>query len=158
MHFRTHLADKNRGKTGQDDYSDRMFTHDEQIGMVLDKLDELGIADNTIVMYSTDNGPENDTWPDGANTPFRSQKDTNWEGAWRVPCVIRWPGKIKAGTVSNEIGSHQDMLPTLLAIAGDPDVSQKLLKGYKIGDMTYKVWCRFLQAKQRKAREKTFSI
>jgi arylsulfatase A-like enzyme len=139
MHFRTHLADKNRGKTGQDDYSDRMFTHDEQIGMVLDKLDELGIADNTIVMYSTDNGPENDTWPDGANTPFRSQKDTNWEGAWRVPCVIRWPGKIKAGTVSNEIGSHQDMLPTLLAIAGDPDVSQKLLKGYKIGDMTYKV-------------------
>ena len=81
MHFRTHLADKNRGKSGQDDYSDRMVTHDEQIGMMLDKLDELGIADNTIVMYSTDNGPENDTWPDGANTPFRGQKDTNWEGA-----------------------------------------------------------------------------
>ena len=87
MHFRTHLADKNRGKSGQDDYSDRMVTHDEQIGQMLDKVDELGIADNTIVMYSTDNGPENDTWPDGANTPFRSQKDTNWEGAWRVPCV-----------------------------------------------------------------------
>ncbi len=85
MHFRTHLADKNRGKSGQDDYSDRMVTHDEQIGEMLNKLDELGIADNTIVMYSTDNGPENDTWPDGANTPFRSQKDTNWEGAWRVP-------------------------------------------------------------------------
>ena len=97
MHFRTHLADKNRGKSGQDDYSDRMVTHDEQIGQMLDKLDELGIADNTIVMYSTDNGPENDTWPDGANTPFRSQKDTNWEGAWRVPAFIRWPGQDQGG-------------------------------------------------------------
>ena len=112
---------------------------DEQIGQMLDKLDELGIADNTFVMYSTDNGPENDTWPDGANTPFRSQKDTNWEGAWRVPSFIRWPGKIKAGTVLNGIVSHQDMLPTLLALAGDPDVSQKLLNGYKIGDKTFKV-------------------
>ena len=138
-HFRTHLADKNRGKSGQDDYSDRMFTHDEQIGQMLDKLDELGIADNTIVMYSTDNGPENDTWPDGANTPFRSQKDTNWEGAWRVPCFMRWPGKIKAGTVLNGIGCHQDMLPTLLAAAGDPEVSQKLLSGYKVGNKTFKV-------------------
>jgi arylsulfatase A-like enzyme len=89
MHFRTHLADKNRGKSGQDDYSDRMVTHDEQVGELLAKLDELGIADNTIVMYSTDNGPENDTWPDGANTPFRAQKDTNWEGAWRVPALAR---------------------------------------------------------------------
>ena len=87
MHFRTHVAEKNLGKSGQDHYSDRMVVHDEQIGQILDKLDELGIADNTIVMYSTDNGPENDTWPDGANTPFRSQKDTNWEGGWRVPCV-----------------------------------------------------------------------
>ena len=139
MHFRTHLAEKNRGKSGQDDYSDRMVTHDEQIGQILDKLDELGIADNTIVMYSTDNGPENDTWPDGANTPFRSQKDTNWEGGWRVPAFIRWPGKIKPGTVLNGIVSHQDMLPTLLAIAGDPDVNQKLLKGYKVGDKTFKV-------------------
>jgi arylsulfatase len=138
-HFRTHLADKNRGKSGPDDYSDRMVTHDEQIGQMLDKLDELGVADNTIVMYSTDNGPENDTWPDGANTPFRSQKDTNWEGAWRVPSFIRWPGKIKAGTVLNGIVSHQDMLPTLLAAAGDPDVSQKLLNGYKVGDKTFKV-------------------
>ena len=120
MHFRTHLADKNRGKSGQDDYSDRMVTHDEQIGQMLDKLDELGIADNTIVMYSTDNGPENDTWPDGANTPFRGQKDTNWEGGWRVPAFIRWPGKIKAGTVLNGIVSHIDMLPTLLAAAGEP--------------------------------------
>jgi arylsulfatase A-like enzyme len=139
MHFRTHLADKNRGKSGQDDYSDRMVTHDEQIGQMLNKLDELGIADNTIVMYSTDNGPENDTWPDGANTPFRSQKDTNWEGAWRVPCFLRWPGKIKAGTVLNGIGCHQDMLPTLLAAAGDPDVSQKCLNGYKVGNKTFKV-------------------
>ena len=105
MHFRTHLADKNRGKSGQDDYSDRMVTHDEQVGELLKKLDELGIADNTIVMYSTDNGPENDTWPDGANTPFRAQKDTNWEGAWRVPAFLRWPGKIKPGSVFNGIGS-----------------------------------------------------
>jgi arylsulfatase A-like enzyme len=139
MHFRTHLADKNRGKSGQDDYSDRMVTHDEQIGEILNKVDELGIGDNTIVMYSTDNGPENDTWPDGANTPFRSQKDTNWEGAWRVPCFMRWPGKIPAGSVLNGIVTHQDMLPTLVAAAGDPDVSTKLLTGYKAGDKTFTV-------------------
>jgi len=139
MHFRTHLADKNRGKSGQDDYSDRMVVHDEQIGMMLDKLDQLGIADNTIVMYSTDNGPENDTWPDGANSPFRGQKDTNWEGGWRVPAFFRWPGKIKAGSVLNGIVCHQDMLPTLLAAAGEPDINQKLLNGYKAGDKTFNV-------------------
>lgn len=139
MHMWTHLADKNRGKSGQDDYSDRMVTHDEQIGQILDKLDELGIAENTFVMYSTDNGPENDTWPDAANTPFRSQKDTNWEGAWRVPCFIRWPGKIPAGSIRNGVVSHQDMLPTLLAIAGDPNISQKLLDGSKVGDKTFRV-------------------
>jgi arylsulfatase A-like enzyme len=139
MHFRSHVAEKNLGKSGQDPYSDRMVVHDEQIGMMLDKLDELGIADNTIVMYSTDNGPENDTWPDGANTPFRSQKDTNWEGGWRVPTFIRWPGKIKAGSVLNGIVSHQDMLPTLLAAAGEPNIDQKLLNGYKAGDKTFKV-------------------
>jgi arylsulfatase len=139
MHFRTHLADKNRGKSGQDDYSDRMVTHDEQIGEILDKVDQLGIADNTIVMYSTDNGPENDTWPDGANTPFRGQKDTNWEGGWRVPAFFRWPGHIKAGSVLNGIVCHQDMLPTLVAAAGDPHVNEKLLKGYKVGDKTFKV-------------------
>jgi arylsulfatase A-like enzyme len=138
-HFRTHLADKNRGKSGQDDYSDRMVTHDEQIGQMLDKLDELGVADNTIVMYSTDNGPENDTWPDAANSPFRSQKDTNWEGAWRVPAFLRWPGQFKAGTVLNGIFSHQDMLPTLLAAAGEPDIKQKLLNGHKAGDKTFTV-------------------
>jgi arylsulfatase len=116
-----------------------MVVHDEQIGMMLKKLDELGIADNTIVMYSTDNGPENDTWPDAANTPYRSQKDTNWEGGWRVPCFMRWPGKIKAGTVLNGIVSHIDMLPTLLAAAGDPDITKKLLKGVKVGDKTFNV-------------------
>jgi arylsulfatase len=106
---------------------------------MLNKLDELGIADNTFVMYSTDNGPENDTWPDGANTPFRSQKDTNWEGAWRVPCFMRWPGKIKANSTLNGIVSHQDMLPTLLAAAGEPNINQKLLDGYKAGDKTFNV-------------------
>jgi arylsulfatase A-like enzyme len=139
MHFRTHLADKNRGKTGQDDYSDRMATHDEQIGQILDKLDELGIADNTFVMYSTDNGPQNDTWPDGGNTPFRSCKDTNWEGAWRVPCLARWPGKIKAGITLNGIGSHVDMFPTILAMAGDPGVTEKLLNGATASGKTFKV-------------------
>ena len=139
MHFRTHVAEKNLGKSGQDPYSDRMVVHDEQIGMILDKLDELGIADNTIVMYSTDNGPENDTWPDGATTPFRSQKDTNWEGGWRVPAFIRWPGKIKAGTEFNGIMNHQDMLPTLLAAAGDPNISEKLKNGYKAGDKNFRV-------------------
>ena len=139
MHFRTHVAPMNIGKSGQDPYSDRMVVHDEQIGQMLDKLDELGIADNTIVMYSTDNGPENDTWPDGANTPFRSQKDTNWEGGWRVPSFMRWPGKIKAGSVLNGIVSHVDLLPTLLAAAGDPDVKDKLLSGYTVGGKTFKV-------------------
>jgi arylsulfatase len=139
MHVRTHLAAKNRGKSGQDDYSDRMVVHDEQIGQMLNKLDDLGLADNTIVMYSTDNGPENDTWPDGANTPFRSQKDTNWEGAWRVPCFMRWPGKIKANSTLNGIVSHQDMLPTLLAAAGEPNINQKLLDGYKANDKTFNV-------------------
>jgi arylsulfatase A-like enzyme len=129
MHFRTHVAEKNLGKSGQDPYSDRMVVHDEQIGMILDKLDSLGIADDTIVMYSTDNGPENDTWPDGATTPFRGQKDSNWEGGWRVPCFMRWPGHIKAGTVLNGIVSHIDMFPTLLAAAGNPNVKQQLLDG-----------------------------
>jgi arylsulfatase A-like enzyme len=139
MHFRTHVAAKNRGKSGQDEYSDRMVVHDEQIGQMLDKLDELGIADDTIVMYSTDNGPENDTWPDGANTPFRGQKDSNWEGGWRVPSFIRWPGKIKAGSVLNGIVSHIDLFPTILAAAGDPDVTAKLLKGCTVGGKSFRV-------------------
>ncbi|MGH6963533.1 MAG: arylsulfatase [Phenylobacterium sp.] len=140
MHFRTHVAAKNIGKSGQDPYSDRMVVHDEQIGEMLNKLDELGIADNTIVMYSTDNGPENDTWPDAANTPFRGQKDTNWEGGWRVAAHFRWPGKIKPGTVLNGIMSHIDMFPTLLAAAGDETVKDRLLAGDKLGgSMNYKV-------------------
>jgi arylsulfatase len=139
MHFRTHVAEKNIGKSGQDPYSDRMVVHDEQIGQILAKLDELGIADNTIVMYSTDNGPENDTWPDGASTPFRGQKDSNWEGGWRVPCFMRWPGKIKAGSVLNGIVSHIDMFPTLLAAAGNEDVTKQLLDGCKVGDKKFKV-------------------
>jgi arylsulfatase A-like enzyme len=139
MHMWSHVAEKNIGKSGQDPYSDRMVVHDEQIGMILKKVDELGIADNTIVMYSTDNGPENDTWPDGANTPFRSQKDTGWEGGWRVPCFIRWPGVIKPGSVFNGIVSHIDMFPTLLAAAGNPDVTEQLLKGTTVGDKKFNV-------------------
>jgi arylsulfatase A-like enzyme len=139
MHFRTHVAAKNLGKSGQDPYSDRMVVHDEQIGQMLNKLDELGIADNTIVMYSTDNGPENDTWPDGATTPFRAQKDTNWEGGWRVPCFMRWPGKIKPGTVLNGIVSHIDMFPTLLAIAGNPDVAKQLEAGTTVDGKPFHV-------------------
>jgi len=139
MHVRTHVAEKNIGKSGQDPYSDRMVVHDEQIGEILAKVDELGITDNTIVMYSTDNGPENDTWPDAANTPFRGQKDTNWEGGWRVPAFIRWPGKIKAGSVLNGIVSHIDMFPTLLAVAGDTTVTERLLKGTTVGDKKFHV-------------------
>jgi arylsulfatase A-like enzyme len=139
MHFRTHVAEKNRGKSGQDEYSDGMVVHDEHIGMMLDKLDELGIADNTIVMYSTDNGPENDTWPDGANTPFRGQKNSNWEGGWRVPCFIRWPGTIKPGSIFNGIVSHIDMFPTFLAAAGNPDVTQQLRDGCTVGGQKYNV-------------------
>src|SRR6185436_15548203 len=105
---------------------------DENVGTVLDCLDELGIAEDTVVIYSTDNGPHRNSWPDGGMTPFRSEKDTNWEGAFRVPEMIRWPGKIAAGVVSNEIIQHHDWLPTLLAAAGDPDVSDKLKKGHKI--------------------------
>jgi arylsulfatase A-like enzyme len=139
MHFRTHVAAKNLGKSGQDPYSDRMVVHDEQIGQMLAKLDELGIADNTIVMYSTDNGPENDTWPDGANTPFRGQKNSGWEGGWRVPCFMRWPGKIKAGSVLNGIVSHIDMFPTLLAAAGNPDVTKQLLDGCTVDGKPFHV-------------------
>ena len=123
----------------QSPYHDTMIDHDKNVGTVLNKLDELGIADNTIVMYSTDNGPHMNSWPDGAMTPFRSEKNTNWEGAFRVPAMVRWPGHIKPGTVSNDIVSHLDWMPTLLAAAGAPDVKEKLLKGHQVGKMTYKV-------------------
>jgi arylsulfatase A-like enzyme len=141
MHFRTHTKPESIGQAGrwQGEYHDTMIDHDKNVGTVLDALDNAGIADNTFVMYSTDNGPNMFSWPDGAMTPFRNEKNTNWEGAFRVPCVARWPGRIKPGTVSNEIVAHHDWLPTILAMAGDKEVTDKLLKGYKIGDMTYKV-------------------
>jgi arylsulfatase A-like enzyme len=118
---------------------DTMIDHDKNVGTILKALDDVGIVGNTFVMYSTDNGPHMNSWPDGAMTPFRSEKNTNWEGAYRVPAMFRWPGKIKPDQVSNEIVSHLDMLPTILAIGGDPDVKAKLLKGYTVGDMTHKV-------------------
>ena len=133
------FAPEDEGRTGQGFYADAMAYHDELVGVMLDKLDELGIADNTIVMYSTDNGPHYNAWPDGAISPWRSEKNTNWEGAYRVPCFFRWPGEFQAGRVLNGIVSHQDVLPTLLAAAGEPDVKQKLLDGYAIGDKTYNV-------------------
>jgi len=139
MHIWTHLKKESQGKTGLGVYPDGMVEHDGHVGQLLDKLDALGITDNTIVMYSTDNGAEVMSWPDGGTTPFRGEKDTNFEGGWRVPCAIRWPGLIKPGTVSNELFSHTDMLPTLAAAAGDPDVVAKLKKGYKSGNKTFKV-------------------
>ncbi len=141
MHFRTHTKPESKGQSGQwmSEYIDTMIDHDKNVGTVLKAIDDAGIADNTFVMYSTDNGPHMNTWPDGAMTPFRNEKNSNWEGAYRVPCMVRWPGKIKPGSVSNQIVGHHDWLPTLLAIAGDEEVTQKLLKGYKLGDMTYKV-------------------
>lgn len=139
MHFRTHPAEKNVGKSGQGPYNDVMVAHDELIGEMLDQLDELKIADNTIVMYSTDNGVHFNTWPDAGITPFRSEKNTNWEGAYRVPAVVRWPGKIPAGVISNEIMSHLDWMPTLAAAAGDPNLKQNLLKGTRIGSKKAKL-------------------
>jgi len=141
MHLRTHPKPESIGQAGpgQSPYHDTMIDHDRNVGTVLKTLDDLKIADNTFVMYSTDNGPHMNTWPDGAMTPFRSEKNTNWEGAYRVPGMVRWPGHIKPGTVSNEIVAHLDWLPTFLAIAGDANVKEELLKGYKVGDMTYKV-------------------
>jgi arylsulfatase A-like enzyme len=141
MHFRTHTKPESLGQSGrwQSPYHDAMIDHDRNVGTVLKALDDLGIADNTFVMYSTDNGPHMNSWPDGAMTPFRNEKNSNWEGAYRVPAMFRWPGKIKPDQVSDEIVAHLDLLPTLLAVAGDTEVKDKLLKGYKIGDMTYKV-------------------
>ena len=141
MHFRVHPPEKIKGQAGrwQSEYHDAMVEHDKHVGQMLDLLDELGLAEDTIVMYSTDNGVHMNTWPDGGMTPFRNEKNSNWEGAFRVPAVVRWPGKIPAGTISNEIVAHQDWLPTLLAAAGEPDINEKLKKGHKIGDKTFKV-------------------
>jgi arylsulfatase len=139
MHIWTHLKESSRNVTGIGVYPDGMVEHDGHVGMLLKKLDDLGIADDTIVMYSTDNGAETMSWPDGGTTPFRGEKNTNWEGGYRVPCMIRWPGVIAPGTVVNQVGAHEDMLPTLLAAAGGGDVKGELLKGRKVGGASFKV-------------------
>jgi arylsulfatase len=139
MHFRTHVKPELRGISGQDEYSDGMVEHDRHIGKFLDLLDELKIADNTIVFYSTDNGPHMNTWPDAAMTPFRGEKNTNWEGGWRVPAMVRWPGHIEADSVSNEIMHHMDWLPTFAAAAGDSNVKKDLLTGKSANGRDFKV-------------------
>jgi arylsulfatase len=139
MHIWTRLRKEFDGKTGLGVYPDGMLEHDEHVGQLLKKLDDLGIADNTIVMYSTDNGAETFTWPDGGTTPFRNEKNTNWEGGYRVPCLLRWPGVVKPGTEINDVMSHEDWLPTFMAAAGEPDIKEKLMKGYQAGDKTFKV-------------------
>ena len=139
MHIWTHLKKESQGKTGLGTYPDGMVEHDAMVGQLLDKLKELGLDDNTIVMYSTDNGAEKFSWPDGGTSPFRNEKASNWEGGYRVPCFIKWPGVIKPGSVNNDIFAHEDMLPTLLAAAGVPDVKEQLLKGMRVGGGTFKV-------------------
>jgi arylsulfatase len=139
MHVFTHLKPESAGKTGLGIYADGMVEHDGMVGELLKKLDDLGISDNTIVMYSTDNGAEVFTWPDGGTTIFRGEKNTNWEGGYRVPCAIRWPGVIKPGTVINDLGAHEDMIPTLMAAVGDSTLKEDLLKGKKVGNTTFKV-------------------
>ena len=142
MHFRTHVRAAHRDKPGLDsrtEYADGMIEHDAAIGQILKTVDDLGIANDTIVIYTTDNGPHQNSWPDAGTTPFRSEKNTNWEGAFRVPCLIRWPGRIQPGSVSNDMVSGLDWMPTLLAAAGDPDIKEKLLKGHNAGGKTFKV-------------------
>jgi arylsulfatase len=139
MHIFTHLKPESEGVTGLGIYPDGMVEHDGHVGQLLDKLDELGIADNTIVMYSTDNGAESFSWPDGGTTPFRGEKNENWEGGYRVPLALKWPGVIEPGQVSNEIISHMDWIPTFLAAAGELDVKEELLEGKQVGDKTFKV-------------------
>ena len=139
MHIFTHLKAESEGKTGLGVYADGMVEHDNHVGMLLAKLKELGLDQNTIVMYSTDNGSESFSWPDGGTTMFRGEKNTQWEGGYRVPCAIKWPGVIKPGTIINEIGSHEDMLTTFLAAAGNTNVKEELLNGKTVGGMNYKV-------------------
>ena len=142
MHFRTHVRDSHRGPPGltaRTEYADGMIEHDATIGTILKAVDDLGITNDTIVIYTTDNGPHQNSWPDAGTTPFRSEKNTNWEGAFRVPCLMRWPGHIKPGSISNDIVSGLDWMPTLLAAAGEPEIKEKLLKGYQAGTKTFKV-------------------
>ncbi|MCM5664119.1 arylsulfatase [Galbibacter mesophilus] len=139
MHYVTHVPDEYDGKTGLNEYADGMVQHDDQIGSILKKLEDLGVEDNTIVIYTTDNGPHFNMWPDGGITPFRGEKNTNWDGGYRVPCIIKWPGKIKAGKVVNEIVAGNDWVPTLMAAAGKSNIKQELLNGYKGVNRTYNV-------------------
>ncbi len=141
MHLRTHVRASHRGryKHGDSEYIDGMMEHDDTVGSLLKALDDMGIANDTLVVYSSDNGPHMNTWPDAAMTWFRSEKNTNWEGAFRVPCLVRWPGVIKPGTVTNEIMSHNDWIPTLCAIAGEPDIVNKCKAGYTANGVAYKV-------------------
>ncbi|TOP31430.1 arylsulfatase [Vibrio parahaemolyticus] len=163
MHYRTHVSKKNSGVTGISTYADGMVEHDNHVGQLLKKVDDLGIKDDTIVFYSTDNGPHMNSWPDAGTTPFRGEKNTNWEGAYRVPAMVRWPGKIKAGSVSNDIMHHMDWMPTFVAAAGDDNIKEKLLKGYSAGDKKFKVhldgynFLPYLTGKEEKApREEIF--
>jgi arylsulfatase A-like enzyme len=161
MHIWTHLKPESQGKTGLGIYPDGMVEHDDMVGELLKALDDMGIANNTIVMYSTDNGAEAMSWPDGGTTPFRGEKNTNWEGGYRVPMVMKWPGVIKPGTVVNDVGAHEDMIPTVMAGLGDPNITDELKAGTAIGGTTYKVhldgynWLPYLkgEAKQGPRRE-----
>jgi arylsulfatase len=137
MHFRTHVREEHRGKSGQDEYSDGMVEHDANVGELLKLLDDLGLANDTIVYYSTDNGPHYNTWPDAGTTPFRSEKNSNWEGAYRVPAFVRWPGKFPAGVTLNGMVAHEDWLPTFAAAAGDPDIAAKLREGVELNGRKY---------------------
>lgn len=139
MHYFTHAPEEYRGRSGLNEYVDGMLQHDDHVGTLLGKLDELNIADNTIVIYTTDNGPHLNMWPDAAMTPFRGEKNTNWEGGFRVPMFVRWPGKIAAGSKSQAVMSHLDWMPTLLSAAGVKDIASKLKQGYQAGDMRYRV-------------------
>jgi arylsulfatase A-like enzyme len=139
MHVWTHLREEYQNKTGLGLYADGMVEHDNHVGQMLALLDELGVTDNTIVIWSSDNGAEVMSWPDGGATPFRGEKNTNWEGGYRVPLVVRWPGVIKPGSKINDIISHEDWVPTLMAAVGEPDLKDNLLKGSKVAGTDYKV-------------------
>ncbi|MES1198642.1 MAG: arylsulfatase [Pseudomonadota bacterium] len=162
MHIFTHLKPESVGKTGHGLYPDGMVELDGYVGQLLDKLEELGVADNTIVVFTTDNGAEVMSWPDGGSTPFRGEKDTNWEGGWRVPCVMRWPGVIEPGRVINDICSLQDFIPTFMAAAGEPDIVEKTKKGVKLDGTTFKVHLDgynlmpFLAGKEKESPRKGF--
>lgn len=162
MHFYTHVKDSSLGKTGQGFYADAMVEHDGQVGELLTALKDMGLVDNTMVVYTTDNGPHFNEWPDGGITWFRGEKNTNWEGAFRVPAMVKFPGKIKPGSVTNNIMSHLDWLPTVMAAAGKSDIKQQLLTGYKAGDKTFKVhldgynFLPFLTGKEKKSPRKEF--